>query len=59
VTHRFHPLPGRDFELVVYRQNWGEDRYTFVGRDAGQVTVIDIDQVSFSSSRVARGDFTI
>jgi Family of unknown function (DUF5372) len=26
VTHRFHPLYGRDFELVAYRQNWGEDR---------------------------------
>jgi len=26
VTHRFHPLFGRDFEFVAYRQNWGEDR---------------------------------
>jgi hypothetical protein len=26
VTHRFHPLYGREFELVVYRQNGGEDR---------------------------------
>jgi hypothetical protein len=26
VTHRFHPLFGRDFEFVVHRQNWGEDR---------------------------------
>ena len=26
VTHRFHPLAGRDFELVACRQNWGEDR---------------------------------
>jgi hypothetical protein len=26
VTHPFHPLHGRDFEFVVYRQNWGEDR---------------------------------
>jgi len=26
VTHRFHPLYGREFEFVVYRQNWGEDR---------------------------------
>jgi Family of unknown function (DUF5372) len=26
VTHPFHPLCGRDFESVVYRQNWGEDR---------------------------------
>ncbi len=26
MTHWFHPLFGRDFELVVLRQNWGEDR---------------------------------
>jgi hypothetical protein len=26
VTHPFHPLAGRDFEFVVHKQNWGEDR---------------------------------
>jgi hypothetical protein len=26
VTHRFHPLFGREFEFVVHRRNWGEDR---------------------------------
>ena len=26
VTRRFHPLFGHDFEFVVHRQNWGEDR---------------------------------
>ena len=26
MTHPFHPLYGRDFEFVAYRQNWGEDR---------------------------------
>ena len=26
MTHPVHPLAGRDFEFVVYRQNWGEDR---------------------------------
>ncbi len=26
MTHPFHPLAGRDFEFVAYRQNWGEDR---------------------------------
>ena len=29
VTHPFHPLCGRDFELVTFRQNWGEDRVYF------------------------------
>jgi uncharacterized protein DUF5372 len=26
VTHRFHPLFGWEFDFVVHRQNWGEDR---------------------------------
>jgi Family of unknown function (DUF5372) len=26
VIHRFHPLFGQDFEFVVHRHNWGEDR---------------------------------
>lgn len=26
MTHPFHPLSGRDFGFVAYRQNWGEDR---------------------------------
>ena len=26
MTHPFHPLAGRDFEFVAYRQNWGEDQ---------------------------------
>lgn len=26
MTHRFHPLFGREFEFVVHRRNWGEDR---------------------------------
>ena len=26
MTHPFHPLSGRDFEFVAFRQNWGEDR---------------------------------
>lgn len=26
MRHRFHPLFGREFEFVVHRQSWGEDR---------------------------------
>ena len=26
MTHPFHPLSGREFELVSRRRNWGEDR---------------------------------
>jgi hypothetical protein len=29
VTHPFHPLKGREFGLVTYRHNWGEDRVYF------------------------------
>lgn len=29
VTHPFHPLLGREFELEVWRNNWGEDRVFF------------------------------
>ena len=29
VTHPFHPLAGREFDLVTYRHNWGEDRVYF------------------------------
>jgi hypothetical protein len=33
VTHPFHPLAGRDFEFVAYRQNWGEDRVCLHGEN--------------------------
>ena len=33
VTHRFHPLYGREYEFVVHRQNWGEDRVYLRGED--------------------------
>ena len=26
MTHRFHPLFEREFEFVVHRHNWAEDR---------------------------------
>jgi len=29
VIHPFHPLSGRDFDLVTYRKAWGEDRVYF------------------------------
>jgi hypothetical protein len=29
VTHPFHPLSGREFELQTYKQAWGEDRVYF------------------------------
>ena len=32
MTHPFHPLYRREFELIEYRTNWGENRVYF--RDA-------------------------
>lgn len=32
VTHRFHPLFEREFELVHCRQCWGEDRVFYLDR---------------------------
>ena len=29
MTHPFHPLCGREYALVTYRHNWGEDRAYF------------------------------
>ena len=29
MTHSFHPLSGREFELVTCKQAWGEDRVYF------------------------------
>lgn len=39
VTHPFHPLNGREFALVTYRLNWGEDRVYF-HNDAGLLSSI-------------------
>jgi hypothetical protein len=35
VTHPFHPLYGCTFELVIYRNNWGEDRVYFHNPEDG------------------------
>jgi len=33
VTHPFHPLCGREFILLTYRRNWGEDRVYYQEED--------------------------
>ncbi|MDI6773571.1 MAG: DUF5372 family protein [bacterium] len=30
MTHPFHPLFGREFDLIDYRHSWGEDRVVYV-----------------------------
>jgi hypothetical protein len=39
VTHPFHPWFGREFTLVTYRLNWGEERVYFHD-DAGRLVAI-------------------
>ncbi len=36
VTHPFHPLKGRQFELLTYKHTWSEQR-VFFHDDAGHV----------------------
>lgn len=52
VTHPFHPLLGRKFELIAYRQTWGEYRVFFydargrwVGLPAGWTDAVEPDPV--------------
>ncbi len=33
MTHPFHPLAGLEFDLVVRKNNWAEDRVFFFGDD--------------------------
>ena len=37
VTHAYHPLYQQEFELVSYRQNWGEDRVWFQDKKDGHL----------------------
>ena len=36
MIHPFHPLCGREFDLVTYRHNWGED-CAYFHDDQGQL----------------------
>jgi hypothetical protein len=31
VTHPFHPLAGQEFDLLVRKSNWAEDRVFYLG----------------------------
>ena len=39
MTHPFHPLFGREFEFVVHRRNWGEDRVHVRDGDGGLLSL--------------------
>ena len=38
MTHPFHPLLGKSFELLMYRNTWGEDRVFFY--DGGRLRAL-------------------
>jgi hypothetical protein len=48
VTHPFHPLCGRELDLVTYRQNWGEDRVYFHD-DQGQLRALTVGWTSLGA----------
>jgi hypothetical protein len=65
VTHRFHPLFGRDFEFVAHRQNWGEDRVhlhdengVLFSLPAGWTDVVPGDPFAVSRTDAARSPST-
>jgi Family of unknown function (DUF5372) len=39
VTHPFHPLAGREFDLVVRKNNWAEDRVFYFGDDGQLISI--------------------
>ena len=48
MTHPFHPFCGREFDLVTYRHNWGEDRVYFHD-DQGQLRTLSAGWTSLGS----------
>jgi hypothetical protein len=42
VTHRFHPLFGRDLEFVKRRRNWDADR-VYVYDDGGELVSLPVE----------------
>jgi hypothetical protein len=62
VIHPFHPLCGREFELVTYKKAWGEDRVYFRDETArlhhvpvGWTSVVEPD--AFSTTAAGRCRF--
>ena len=48
MTHPFHTLCGREYDLVTYRSNWGEDRAYF-NDDQGRLRSVPVDWTSLGS----------
>ena len=48
IVHPFHPAVGQEFEVVVWRNNWGEDRAYFHDR-AGRLRSIPAQWTSMAA----------
>ena len=40
MIHPHHPLFGREFELIEYRKNWGEDRVYFLDAEGRLAAIL-------------------
>ena len=47
VTHPFHPLFGREFEVLFFRRDWGDDRVCYRNESDSEATI----PVSFTDLR--------
>jgi hypothetical protein len=47
VTHPFHPLFGREFEVLYFRRDWGDDRVGYCNESDSQATI----PISFTNLR--------
>ena len=48
MTHPFHPLCGREYALVTYRHNWGEDR-AYYHDDEGRLRSVPAEWTSLGA----------
>ena len=39
ITHPFHPLFGREYELLYVRQDWGYDRVAYLTESGAEATI--------------------
>ena len=64
ITHPFHPLVGNEYEMVVRRHGWGEDRVFYYGPDGRlksfQVNITDLFPIdAFTRISAGRSAFRV
>ena len=48
MTHPFHPLLGREFRLVTFRKNWGEEKVYFYD-DGGRLSTVPLQWTTLAA----------